>query len=113
MKCRFVTVLACGAVLLAQEPLERAWQLAANGQRQEAVRVLRELIETNPQNADARLLLGSLLMEEGQGEESISQLTAAVRLRPRSVEAENRWAKRITNSVTPPPPGPRSQRPLR
>jgi tetratricopeptide (TPR) repeat protein len=89
MNCRFVTVLACGAVLLAQQPLERAWQLAANGQQQEAVRVLRELIETNPQNADARLLLGSLLMEEGQREESISQLAAAVRLRPRSVEAEN------------------------
>jgi Flp pilus assembly protein TadD len=57
--------------------------------RQEAIRVVRELIETDPKNADACLLLGSLLMEEGQREESISQLNAAVRLRPRSVEAEN------------------------
>jgi tetratricopeptide (TPR) repeat protein len=89
MICRLVTVLTCSAVLLAQQPLERAWELAANGRRQEAVRVLRELIETNPQNADACLLLGSLLMEEGQREESISQLTTAVRLRPGSVEAEN------------------------
>jgi tetratricopeptide (TPR) repeat protein len=89
MSWRFFSVLACSAILLAQEPLERAWQLAANGQRQQATRLLRELIETSPQNADARLLLGSLLMEEGQRTESISQLTEAVRLRPGSVEAEN------------------------
>jgi Flp pilus assembly protein TadD len=35
------------------------------------------------------LLLGSVLMENGQREESIAQLTEAVRLRPRSAEAQN------------------------
>jgi tetratricopeptide (TPR) repeat protein len=86
---RFLFALALSAVLLAQQPLDRAWELARNGHVQEAIGVLRDLIRTNPDNADARLLLGSLLMEEGAQAESIDQLTAAVRLRPRSGEAEN------------------------
>jgi tetratricopeptide (TPR) repeat protein len=89
MNYRLLAVFACGAVLLAQQPLERAWQLAAKGQPQEAIQLLRELVGADPQNADARLLLGSLLMEAGERTESINELAAAVRLRPRSVEAEN------------------------
>ena len=79
---RFVSVLAFCALLFAQQPLDRAWQLAANGRQQEAIQVLNRFIKTNPENADARLLLGSLLMEAGQRTASIEQLTAGVRLRP-------------------------------
>jgi tetratricopeptide (TPR) repeat protein len=89
MMWRFVSVLAFCAVLFAQQPLDHAWQLAANGRRQEAIQVLNTFIKTNPENADARLLLGSLLMEGGQKTESIEQLTAGVRLRPNSAEAQN------------------------
>jgi tetratricopeptide (TPR) repeat protein len=89
MILRFVPVLTFCAVLFAQQPLDRAWQLAANGQREQAVQVLHAFIKTNPENADARLLLGSLLMEAGDKTESIEQLSTAVRLRPRSAEAEN------------------------
>jgi tetratricopeptide (TPR) repeat protein len=89
MMRRIFFVLACTFVLAGQQTLDRAWQLAAAGQRREAIDVLHQLINGDPKNADARLLLGSLLMEEGQRTESIDQLTAAVRLRPQSVEAEN------------------------
>jgi tetratricopeptide (TPR) repeat protein len=89
MSWRFACLFALCAALFAQQPLDRAWQLAASGKRQEAIRVLRAFVKTNPANADARLLLGSLLMEAGEKTESIDQLTAAVRLRPQSAEAEN------------------------
>jgi tetratricopeptide (TPR) repeat protein len=89
MMWRFVSVLAFCALLFAQQPLDRAWQLAANGRQQEAIQVLNRFIKTNPESADARLLLGSLLMEAGQRTESIEQLTAGVRLRPSSAEADN------------------------
>jgi len=58
MLWRFLFVLVASVLLFAQQPLDRAWQLAANGQRQEAVQVLRTFIKTNPDNADARLLQG-------------------------------------------------------
>jgi protein O-GlcNAc transferase len=80
-----------GAVtLLAQRsPVENAWDLLAKGQRPQAIRLLYDIIKTNPRDADARLLLGSVLQEEGDRAGSIVQLTEAVRLRPRSAEAQN------------------------
>jgi tetratricopeptide (TPR) repeat protein len=86
---RFARLFAFCGLLFAQNSLDQAWQLAAKGRRQEAVQLLRTFIKTNPSNADARLLLGSLLMEAGEKAESIDQLTTAVRLRPKSAEAEN------------------------
>ena len=51
--------------------------------------LLRDIVTTEPQNADAHLLLGSILMEQGERTESIAQLSEAVRLRPKSAEAQN------------------------
>ena len=83
-------VLACASVAMAQQStLEAAWRLAAAGKRSEAVTLLRRLVQTDPRDADARLLLGSLLMDAGERAESISQLNEAVRLRPQSAEAHN------------------------
>ena len=84
-------VALVGAVtLLAQRnPVEDAWALLAKGQRPQAIRLLSDIIKTNPRDADARLLLGSVLQEEGDRTGSIAQLTEAVRLRPRSAEAQN------------------------
>jgi tetratricopeptide (TPR) repeat protein len=70
-------------------PLDRAWDLLAQGRRDEAVRLLREMIKANPRYAEARVLLGSVLMEERQGEESLAQLHEAVRLRPDWGQARN------------------------
>lgn len=82
--------LICAATLSGQETkLEQAWKLAASGQRGEAIQTLQILIASEPRNTDARLLLGSLLMEAGDRSASIEQLTTAVKQRPRSVEAQN------------------------
>lgn len=93
MTMRQLAALCCAGVLLAQPParppVENAWDLLANGKRPEAVRLLREILKTNPRDADARLLLGSVLMEQGEHSESIAQLSEAVRLRPQSAEAHN------------------------
>jgi tetratricopeptide (TPR) repeat protein len=85
-----VLALFCAAMLSGQQSkLEQAWKLAANGQRGDAIHVLQSLIVTEPRNTDARLLLGSLLMEEGDKVASIEQLKTAVKQRPRSEEAQN------------------------
>jgi len=87
---RWLAALVCAGFLVAQRPpVEEAWDLLAKGQRKEAIRLLHEIVKSHPRDADARLLLGSVLMEEGEREESIAQLTEAVRLRPKSAEAQN------------------------
>ncbi len=77
-------------LLLAQSAtVERAWDLLARGKRDEAVVLLRKLIQQRPVDADARLLLGSILTESGDHSEAVVQLREAVRLRPRSAAAHN------------------------
>ena len=83
-------LVASGTIALAQKPsVESAWQLLAQGKRDQAVALLRDFIRTDPRDPDARLLLGSILMEAGQRDESIAQLREAVRLLPQSAEAHN------------------------
>lgn len=83
-------LLAAAGLCLAQQPsLEEAWRLVGKGERGQAIQVLHKIIDSNPTNADARLLLGSLQMEAGAKSEAIAQLSEAVRLRPRSAEAQN------------------------
>jgi tetratricopeptide (TPR) repeat protein len=90
VRCILLTLMCCVA-LVAQQPsaLDRAWSLAAGGHPVESIGLLQTLIASEPRNADARLLLGSLLMEQGDKAASIQQLRAAVNLRPRSEEAQN------------------------
>jgi tetratricopeptide (TPR) repeat protein len=90
MKAMACLAAILASLALAQKPaVEAAWQLLAQGKRDQAVTLLRDVIQTNPGNADARLLLGSVLMEAGQRSESIAQLREAVRLVPQSAEAHN------------------------
>ncbi len=90
-----VRLFICSLLLLStslhaeQSALEQAWSLAAKGDRNGAIDLLRTMIREKPSDSDARLLLGSLQSEAGQREESINQLTEAVRLRPNSWEACN------------------------
>ncbi len=87
---RFLSALAFAGLLLAQRaPIEDAWDLLAKGERKQAIRALHDILKTNPGDADARLLLGSILAEDGERSESIAQLTEAVRLRPQSAETRN------------------------
>src|SRR3954452_20741529 len=65
--------LVSTALVQAQGPtIETAWNLIARGQHAQAVMLLRDIVKTDPRNADARLLLGSVLMEAGERSESIS-----------------------------------------
>jgi protein O-GlcNAc transferase len=89
MRCFFATMALAGVLQAQRQPVEQAWDLLVKGQRPQAIRLLEKTIEDNPRQADARLLLGSVLMEEGRREESIAQLREAIRLRPNSAEAQN------------------------
>jgi protein O-GlcNAc transferase len=87
---RCLATLACAGLMFAQRPpVEDAWDLVAKGERGRAVALLESIIKNNPRDADARLLLGSILAEEGKREQAIVHLSEAVRLRPRSAEAHN------------------------
>jgi tetratricopeptide (TPR) repeat protein len=90
MRLPAYTWLACALALVAQtNRLEQAWALLAKGQRSQAISLLSDLVKANPGDADARLLLGSVLQEEGDRAGSLAQLTEAVKLRPGSAEAQN------------------------
>lgn len=85
-----LSITLVSLVLAAQQnPVEQAWALLGKNQRPEAIRLLYQIVKANPKDADARLLLGSVLQEEGDRTGSIAQLTEAVKLRPNSAEAQN------------------------
>ena len=87
---KWALALVLSARLMAQLPsVEQAWDLVAKGRYPEAVQVLQGLVKGNAKDADARLLLGSILMELGDRGGAIEHLSAAVRLRPQSAEAQN------------------------
>lgn len=90
MCLRFLASLLIAGLLPAQRaPVESAWDLLTKGQRKQAKDVLHEILNANPGDADARLLLGSILSDDGEHSEAIAQLSQAVRLRPQSAEARN------------------------
>jgi Flp pilus assembly protein TadD len=62
---RCLLLVFFAALLRAQQSsVDTAWDLVAKGQRANAIAVLRAAVKTDPTNGDARLLLGSILMEE-------------------------------------------------
>lgn len=94
--------LFCAGLLLAQRPpVEQAWDLLAQGRREETVGVLRRIIEANPNDAEARLMLGSILSEDGAYSEAIDQLKQAVRLLPRSEQAHHALGEALNAWGTP------------
>jgi protein O-GlcNAc transferase len=84
-----IATLCAGLLFAQQAPVESAWDLLRRGERKEAVRTLNRIVAAQPGNADARLLLGSILAEDGDRAGALGQLTEAVRLRPQSAEAHN------------------------
>jgi protein O-GlcNAc transferase len=97
MKLPALFMLAC--MLLGQRPpVEDAWDLLAKGARDDAVRLLNSILKTNPRDAEARLLLGSILAEDGKYSGAIPHIKEAVRLRPQSAEAHNALAEALNGS---------------
>jgi tetratricopeptide (TPR) repeat protein len=86
---RFLVVLVCSELLAAGQSLEKARRLLSSGSLKEAEVMLRQMITTDPNRADAHILLGEALALEGIRDESIAQLTEAVRLQPNSANAHN------------------------
>ncbi len=86
---RLLPWFACAVLMAQRNPLDSAWDLLAKGQREEAARVARRIIEANPRDGQARLFLGSLLTEDGHVSEAVPELKEAVRLMPRSAVAHN------------------------
>jgi protein O-GlcNAc transferase len=90
MIVRLYPFVAFAGLLVAQQSdVDQAWKLASAGRQSEAIQLLNGVVQKNPRDADARLLLGSLFTEAGDRSQAITQLEAAVQLRPRSAEAEN------------------------
>lgn len=90
MMGRMALGLLCFGLWAAQSsPVDEAWALLAKGRRPEAIRLLQAVIQANPRDSDARLLLGSVLQEQGDRTGCLAQLSEAVRLRPNSAEVQN------------------------
>lgn len=85
-------------MLAQQVSVETAWDLVAKGDRQGAVRVLEQILKANGADGEARLLLGSILADEGKRPEALAQLTDAVRLMPGSAMAHNALGEALNNS---------------
>jgi tetratricopeptide (TPR) repeat protein len=86
---RLLVVLVCTELWAEGQSLEKARRLLSSGALKEAEAMLRQMITTDPNRADAHILLGEALALEGIRDESIAQLTEAVRLRPNSANAHN------------------------
>jgi spermidine synthase len=63
--------------------------LAARGDGKAAIASLREAVRLDPDAADARYRLATLLLEAGAYEEALGEFRAALRLMPQSVEVRN------------------------
>ena len=99
MVMRLLALLVFAGLSLAQRPpVEDAWDLLAQGQRGAAVRVLHGIIEKNPDDAEARLLLGSILSEDGNYPQATVHLREAVRLLPLSADAHNALGEALSGS---------------
>jgi tetratricopeptide (TPR) repeat protein len=84
-----LALLACAPLLAQRSEVEQAWDLAGKGRRDDAIRLLQQAVAKDAANADAYLLLGSLLSEAGDAPDAIAQLTKGVGLKPGSAEAQN------------------------
>ena len=69
--------------------MARARQLLAGGALEKAISVLRGILEQNPKNVDARILLGSALALVPRRSEAIIELRRAIELRPDSAPLYN------------------------
>src|SRR6266446_801439 len=95
-----IVVLACSELLAqGQSSLERARELVSIGSFDKAEAMLRQTIAADPNNIDARVLLGTTLALRGVRGEAIEQLAEAVRLNPSSANARNEFGMVLSRFV--------------
>ena len=95
-----IVVLACSELLAqGQSSLERARELVSIGSFDKGEAMLRQTIATDPNNIDARVLLGTTLALQGVRGEAIEQLAEAVRLNPSSATAHNEFGMVLSRFV--------------
>ncbi len=95
-----IVVLACSELLASgQSSLERARELVSIGSFDKAETTLRQTIAADPNNVDARVLLGKTLALQGVRGEAIEQLAEAVRLNPNSATAHNEFGMVLSRFV--------------
>ncbi len=84
-----------------RQSIDEAWDLLAKGDRIRAAQVLDRILQANPRDPDAHLMLGSLLAEDGRIPEALPHLEEAVRLRPRSAQAHQALGEVLRDSGNP------------
>jgi protein O-GlcNAc transferase len=95
-----IAVLVCSELLAqGQSSLERARELVSIGSFDKAEAMLRQTIAADPNNIDARVLLGTTLALRGVRGEAIEQLAEAVRLNPSSATAHNEFGMVLSRFV--------------
>jgi tetratricopeptide (TPR) repeat protein len=95
-----IVVLACSELLASeQSSLERARELVSVGSFDKAEAMLRQTIAADPNNIEARVLLGTTLALRGVRGEAIEQLAEAVRLNPSSATAHNEFGTVLSRFV--------------
>jgi len=67
--------------------IERAKQMLQEGSKDDAIRLLREILQKESDNADAHLLLGTALALVPERSEALKELHKAVDLKPKSAQA--------------------------
>lgn len=92
-------VAGWGSMAFGQPDLEAVRELVSKGSFYKAVAILRQMITTDPNRADARMLLSTTLALEGLRGEAIEQMAEAVRLKPSSAETHNAYGRVLSRFV--------------
>jgi tetratricopeptide (TPR) repeat protein len=95
----FFAVADAPPVTAQDTPVKKAQQLLAKGSVPEAIALLQGTVTADPGNADAHLLLGTLLALQGLRDESLAELQTAVRLRPNSALFRDRLGEVLSRFV--------------
>ena len=87
---RILPLILCPCLLCdSPSELQKAQDLLANGFLAEAVRILTQVVQDDPGNADAHLSLGTALALQGLRVESLKEIETAIHLSPNSAKAHN------------------------
>jgi len=81
------------SMAFGQPDLQTARELVSKGSIAKAVAILRQMITSDPNRADARMLLGTTLALEGIRGEAIEQMAEAARLKPSSAQTHNAYGR--------------------